>query len=152
MLKGVFLAFCLLGMLAIPVAAAPDGQAMHAQGQAIEQKLKDDLWNNHQTYRLQRYDMNVQQAKSVIVILETYGIDTTKCKATLSTIESKRAALQTALTDKDKEQLQTINAELRTLWQQFRTEVRESIKAKYGITRSVMKNTVSGTMRSGSLS
>lgn len=152
MLKGAFLAFCLIGMLTLPVAAATDGQAMNAQGPIIDQKLKDDLWDNHQTNRLERFAMNVDQAQSVLTILGNYRIDITKCEDTLAKIKGKRSALETALSKKDREQLQTINAELRTLWQQFRTEVRESIKAKYGITRSAMKNTLPGTMQSGSLS
>lgn len=152
MLKGAFLAFCLIGMLTLPVAAATDGKAMNAQGPVIDQKLKDDLWANHQTNRIDRFAMNVKQAQSVITILGNYGIDITKCEDTLAKINGKRSDLETALKEKDKEDLQTINAELRTLWQQFRTEVRESIKAKYGITRSAMKNTLPGTMQSGSLS
>jgi hypothetical protein len=98
----------------------------------VEQGLKDDLWANHQQYRLQAFDMNVQRATGVISILNQYGIDTTACTGTLSTIGSKRSSLETALTNKDREGLKTINADLKTLWKQFRTEMRDAIKEHYG--------------------
>jgi len=129
-LKGTFVAFCLFGMLILPVAATSAGQATN--NHAIDQALKDDLWNNHQQYRLQRFDMNVQRANSVITILNKYGIDTTTCHSTLTTISSKRPALENALSDKNKEELKSVNAELKTLWDQFRQEIRDAIKAHYG--------------------
>jgi len=133
-LRSAFVAFCLIGMLVLPVAAAPAVQGTTAKVSTVDQGLKDDLWANHQTYRLQAYDMNVQRATSVISILNKYGIDTTACTGTLSTIGGKRSALETALTNKDKEGLKTINADLKTLWQQFRTEMREAIRDHYGKT------------------
>jgi hypothetical protein len=131
-LKGAFVAFCLIGMLVLPTAAAPVGQGTTAKVSTVDQGLKDDLWANHQQYRLQVFDMNVQRATSVIGILNRYGIDTTACSGTLSTISGKRSALETALTNKDRNGLKTINADLKTLWQQFRTEVREAIRDHYG--------------------
>jgi hypothetical protein len=130
-LRSAFVAFCLIGMLVLPAAAAPAGQGTTTKVSAIDQGLKDDLWANHQQYRLQDYDMNVQRATSVISILNKYGIDTTTCTGTLSTISGKRSALETALTNKDKEGLKTVNADLKTLWQQFRTEMRDAIRGHY---------------------
>ena len=72
--------------------------------------------------------MNVQQAESVITILEKYKIDTTACQATLTTISGKRSALETALTARDQAKLKTVNAELKTLWQQFRKEIRDAVR------------------------
>jgi hypothetical protein len=129
-LKGAFVAFCLIGMLVLPAAAAPAGQATTAH--AVDQGLKDDLWANHQQYRLQLFDMNVQRATSVISVLNKYGIDTTACTSTLSTISGKRPALETALANKDLKGLKTVNDDLRTLWQQFRTEMRDAIRDHYG--------------------
>jgi hypothetical protein len=131
-LRSAFVAFCLIGMLVLPAAAAPAVLGTTAKVSTVDQGLKDDLWANHQTYRLQAYDMNVHRATSVISILNKYGIDTTACTGTLSTISGKRSALETALTNKDKEGLKTVNADLKTLWQQFRTEMREAIKDHYG--------------------
>jgi hypothetical protein len=131
-IKGAFVAFCLIGMLVLPAAAAPAGQGTTAKVSAVDQGLRDDLWANHQQYRLQAFDMNVQRATSVISILNKYGIDTTACSGTLSTISGERSALETALTNKDKDGLKTVNADLKTLWQQFRTEVRDAIKDHYG--------------------
>ena len=130
-LRSAFVAFCLIGMLVLPAAAAPAGQGTTTKVSAVDQGLKDDLWANHQQYRLQAYDMNVQRATSVISILNKYGIDTTTCTGTLSTISGKRSALETALTNKDKEGLKTVNADLKTLWQQFRTEMRDAIRGHY---------------------
>jgi hypothetical protein len=132
MLKGAFVAFCLIGMLVLPAAAAPTGQATTAKLSTVDQGLKDDLWANHQQYRLQGFDTNVQRANSVITILSKYGVDTSTCQATLSTISGKRSALETALTSKDKEGLKTVDADLKTLWQQFRTDMKDAIKAHFG--------------------
>ena len=131
-LKGAFVAFCLIGMLVAPAAAAPAGQGPTAKVSTVDQGLKDDLWTNHQQYRLQAFDMNVQRATSVISVLNKYGIDTSACSGTLSTISGKRSALETALINKDKDGLKTVNADLRTLWQQFRTEMRDAIGDHYG--------------------
>jgi len=132
MFKGAFIALCLIGMLVLPAAAAPSGHAAKGNASAINQALKDDLWNNHQQYRLQEFDTNVQRATSVITILNKYSIDTTTCQGTLSTISGKRSALATALSAKDQSGLKTINADLKTLWQQFSTETKEAIKAHDG--------------------
>jgi hypothetical protein len=132
MLKGAFVAFCLIGMLVLPAAAAPTGQATTVKASAVDQELRDDLWASHQQYRLAEFDLNGQRANSVITILGKYGLDTTTCQSTLSTISGKRPALETALTTKDKEGLKTINSELKTLWQQFRSDIRDSVKSHYG--------------------
>lgn len=132
MLKGACIALCLLGMLVLPAAAAPAGQMAKGNGSVIDQGLKDDLWANHQQYRLQGFDMNVQRATSVIAILNKYGVDTTTCQGTLATISGERSALETALSAKDQSGLKTINANLKTLWEQFRTEMKDAVKAHYG--------------------
>jgi hypothetical protein len=130
--KGALVAFCLIGMLVLPAAAAPAGQGTMTKLSTVDQGLKEDLWANHQQYRLQFFDMNVQRATGIVSILNKYGKDTTACTGTLSTISGKRSALETALTTKDKEGLKTINADLKTLWQQFRTEMRNAVKDHYG--------------------
>ena len=132
-LKGAFIALCLIGMLVLPAAAAPgNGQIAKMNGSAVDQGLKDDLWANHQQYRLRQFDTNVERANSVITILGKYGVDTTASQAALSSISGKRTDLETALTSKDKESLKTVNEELKSLWQQFRTGMKDALKAKYG--------------------
>jgi len=138
-MKGAFLAFCLIGMLVLPAAAAPTGQATAGQTSAIDQGLKDDLWANHHQYRLQEFDLHIQRANSVIGILNKYNIDTTQMQATLVTISGERAALDTALTNQDKESLKTINADLLSLWKQFAQEMRDSLKAHYTAARAAAK-------------
>jgi hypothetical protein len=127
-----FLALCLIGMLVLPAAAAQTGQAATVKGSAIDQGLKDDLWANLQQYRLQRFDLNVEQATGVIAILDKYGIDTTACQNTLVTINTKRPDLEAALSARDRAKLKTVNAELKTLWKQFFKDIRDALREHYG--------------------
>ena len=143
LMKGAFLAFCIIGMLVLPAAAA--GQASTGQGSAVDQGLKDDLWASHHTYRLQEFDSHVAQANNVIGILGKYSIDTTQMQATLTTISGERAALDTALTNKDQTALKTINADLVADWKQFAQEMKESVKAHYTAARASAQAGASGT-------
>jgi len=131
-IRSTFVAFCLIGMLVLPAVAAPAGQSATMKGNVIDNGLKDDLWANHQQYRLQRFDTNVEQADGVITILGKYNIDTTACQATLTTISGKRSELEAALSARDQEKLKTINAGLKTLWQQFRKDVKDAVRGHYG--------------------
>jgi uncharacterized protein YpuA (DUF1002 family) len=149
-MKGAILAICLIGMLVLPVAAAPVGQGANGQTSAIDQGLKDDLWNNHHQYRLQEFDLHVQRANSVISILNNHNIDTTQMQATLTTISGERATLDTALTNKDKEGLKTINADLLSLWKQFAQEMKDSIKAHYTAVRTTTASTTGTAGTTGS--
>lgn len=130
-LKGAFVAFCIISMLVLPAAAGPLTESTATAG-TVEQGLKDDLWSNHMQYRLARFDMNVRQANAVIGILNTYGIDTTVCETTLSTISTKRAGLEAALEAQDRGNLRTMNEELKTLWKQFLRDVRDAVRSHYG--------------------
>ena len=137
-IKGALLAFCIIGMLVLPAAAA--GQATTTgQASAIDQGLKDDLWASHHTYRLQEFDSHVAQANNVIGILGKYSIDTTQMQATLTTISGERSALDTALTNKDQAGLKTINAALVADWKQFAQETRDAVKAHYTAARAAAK-------------
>jgi hypothetical protein len=142
--KGAFLTFCLIGMLVLPVAASTAGQATTGQASAIDQGLKDDLWANHHQYRLQEFDLHVQRADSVISILDRYYIDTTRMQVTLTTISGERAALDTALTNKDKDGLRTINANLVSLWKQFAQEIKESVRAHCTAARTALRASTPG--------
>lgn len=133
LLAGALVALCLFGMLALPVSAAPTtNPATTAKISTVDQGLKDELWSSHMQYRLARYDLNVQQAAAVITILGKYGIDTSAAQATLDTVKGERAALQAALESKDRTQLKTINEELKTLWKQFRKDIRDAVRSRYG--------------------
>jgi hypothetical protein len=122
-MKGAFLAVCIIGMLVLPAAAA-------GQGSGADQGLKSALWANQQQYRLQEFDNHVQEANSVIAILGQYNIDTTQMQATLASISGERTALQTALANEDRAGLQAVNADLAPLWKQFIQETQESIRAQ----------------------
>lgn len=144
MIKGTFLAFCIIGMMVLPAAAASNGLGTNGNGTQIDQGLRDDLRANHYQYRLSGFDTNVQRATSVIAILNKYGIDTTQPQSTLTTISGKRSALETALSGKDQERVKAINAELKTLWEQFRNEMKQSIKAHFTAARAEAKTRATG--------
>jgi hypothetical protein len=137
-MKGAIIAFCIIGMLVLPAAAA--GQATTTgQASAIDQGLKDDLWASHHTYRLQEFDSHVTQANNVIAILGRNSIDTTRMQATLTTISGERSALDTALTNKDRDNLKTINAALVSDWKQFAQEMKDAVRAHYTAARAAAK-------------
>lgn len=130
--SSAFIALCLIGMLVLPAAAAQTAQKAIIKGNSIDQGLKNDLWASHRQYRLERFDLNEEQATGVIAILDQYGIDTAACKNTLTTISSKRPGLEAALSAPDRAKLKTINAELRTLWKQFFKDIRDALREHYG--------------------
>ncbi|HTY51644.1 MAG TPA: hypothetical protein VMB35_00440 [Methanomicrobiales archaeon] len=124
------LGLVIVAALALPASAAQaDGNA--AGKAAVDPQLKADLWANHHQYRLAHFDLNVQRANSIIGILDKYGIDTTQPQATLATISGERGALDTALTNQDRDALKTINQQLLSQWKQFAQEVKQSIRDHY---------------------
>ena len=129
--KGAFLALCLIGMLVLPASASTTGTITTGKASAIDAGLKDDLWNSHVQHRLAIYDSNVQYAQNILSTLEKYGIDATPAQATLTTISGKRSDLETALQNRDQAALKTINADLLSLWKEFRTEVKDAIRSHY---------------------
>jgi hypothetical protein len=155
-LKGVFLAFCLIGMLVLPVAAAPAGQVvgqgmMNGKANSIDAGLKEDLWNSHMQYRLEAFDMHVQHGTDVIKILNDHNIDTTQMQVTLTTFSGKRSELVTALENQDKDALQKINAELKQLRQDFIKEMRDTIREHYSAVKAVAKTTTTGTISTAAI-
>ena len=135
-------------MLVLPAAAAPVGQGTNVNANAIDQGLKDDLWNNHVTERMQEFNLHVQHATDVIAILNKYGIDTTQMQNTLNSISAKGTELQTALNNKDKDALKTINNDLKELWKQYLQEMRDSIKDHYGKLKAANKPEHNGKHKS----
>ena len=135
------IAMALLGLVLVAALVLPASAAQangNAAGKAakIDPQLKEDLWANHVQYRLQHFDLNIQRGESVIAILGKYGIDTTNPETTLATISGQRSALETALQNKDRDALKTINTNLASLWKQFAQEVKESIKSHYKVGRA----------------
>ena len=133
-LRGAFLALCLVSLLALPAAAAQNGQAMNGKANLIDQELKDDLWTNHVQYRLKAFDMHVQHGTDIIKILTDHNIDTRGMQGTLDTFSGKRSEFQTALENQDKEAVKKINDELRQLRQEFLKEMRDAIRNHYAST------------------
>jgi hypothetical protein len=76
-MKGAFIACCLMGMLVLPVTAAP---AKMSGNTTIDQGLKNDLWSAQGQHRLEVFDANVRQADTVTGILGNHAIDTSRCR------------------------------------------------------------------------
>ena len=127
------LALCLVGMLVLPAAAAQAASAGQAGKMGkVDPALKDDLWTVHKNYRLKIYDLHVEKAGAVITVLENHQCDVTGLNSILGEINSQREPLKTALDNKDRDALKTVNKELKDLWQEFRKGVRDSIRACSG--------------------
>jgi hypothetical protein len=127
------LALCLVGMLVLPAAAAQAARGQQAGKIAkIDQGMKDDLWTVHKDYRLKIYDLHVEKAGAVIGVLDEHGCDVTGLQATLGQINEQRDPLKTALDNKDRDALKTINQQLKDLWQEFLKGFRTSVRSCSG--------------------
>ncbi len=126
-MKGAVIACCLIGMLVLPVAAAPAGQG----NTTIDPGLINDLWSAQEQHRLAVFDANVAHANNVIGILDKYNIDTAAMQATLSQISGQRPALESAFTNQDRTGLKSVNQQLQTLWKQFRQDAKTAVRDHY---------------------
>lgn len=125
------LLFCLVGLLILPAAAAVVGGESAGQGEgAIDQELKDELWNIRVQHRLFDYENHIDAAADAIEVLERYGYDTSGLSATLGEISAQHDALETALNAKDREGLKSINADLRHLWNEYRQEFKQLLRGE----------------------
>ncbi len=115
---------CMVGMLVLPVSAAI-GQP---SGNPINESLKNDLWNVHAHHRLAAFENNVNSTGGAIAVLNQYNYDTTILGAIHKNISGKHDALQTALQNEDRDQLRTINTELKGQWKDFGKEMRQLIR------------------------
>ena len=124
------LGLVLIAALVLPASAAQVNGNGNAYGNAgkIDTGLKDDLWAVYGQYRLQVYDTRVQGANAVVTVLGNHGCPTTDLTATVASIENERSPLSTALTDKDRTALRTVNQDLVKLWKQFAKQARASVK------------------------
>jgi hypothetical protein len=123
--------FCLIGMLVLPAAAVATGGGSVVSGEgAIDPELKDELWGIHVQHRLDVYERNVQAAGDAIEALGRYGYDTIELSDTLDEISENHDPLAAALNDRDREELKSINADLRHLWKEYRQEFRQLLKGE----------------------
>jgi len=129
LITGVLL--CLIGMLALPAAAVATGGGSVVSGEgAIDPELKDELWGIHVQHRIDVYERNVQAAGDAIEALGRYGYDTMELSETLDEISVKHDSLAAALNGRDREELKSINADLRHLWKEYRQEFRQLLKGE----------------------
>ena len=125
------LGLVLIAALVLPASAAQVNGNGNAYGNAekIDTGLKNDLWAVHAQYRLQVFDTHIEGANAVVKVLGDHGCSTTDVAATVASIGNERDALSTALDDRDRTALQTVNQDLVKLWKQFAEETRASVKA-----------------------
>ncbi len=118
----------LVAVFALPAAALAPATGTEKAG--IDPGLKEELWNIHTAHRLDRFDGNVEAAGKAIAALEKYGYDVTGLSATIDAISMNRDSLASALKDKDREELRSINKELFSLWKDFRQETKQLLKGE----------------------
>ena len=119
----------LIGLVA--VFALPATALAPAAGTAgIDPGLKEELWTIHTQHRLDRFDGNVEAAGEAIAALERYGYETSGLSATVDDISGHRDSLATALKDKDREELRSVNKELFSLWKDFRQETKQLLEGE----------------------
>jgi hypothetical protein len=130
LIAGILL--CLVGMLALPAAAAvaTKGESTVLGEGAIDPELKNELWGIHMQHRLDSYERNVKAAGDAIEALGQYDYDTSALSDTLTEISAKHDALEAALNDRDRDELKSINADLRHLWKEYRQEFRQLLKGQ----------------------
>jgi hypothetical protein len=120
---------CLIGILAVPVAAFnPGANGVTSDNGSIDPGLKDELWTIHAEHRLARYDLNVQTAGDVIGALNAHGYSTGNISATLDEIGGEREALSSALQTRDRTALRDINQDLLGLWKNLRQQFRQLLR------------------------
>ena len=117
---------CLAGLLVLPVSAAIAHPV--SSGNPINQSLRNDLWNVHANHRLSAFENNVTAADDTIAVLDHYNYDTSILGAIQSNISQHHDSLAAALSGKDRDQLRTINAELKGLWKDFGREIHQLIR------------------------
>ena len=128
-LAKALLALCLVGMIVLPAAAAPSASAERTGKMSkVDPGLQDDLWNVHKDYRLKIYGLHVEKAQAVTGVLEEHGCDVTELNDILARVEEQREPLTTALANRDRDALKTINQELHQIGQEFRKQVRDTIR------------------------
>jgi len=116
-------------LLALPASALGAGGEPAEMGEGgIDPGLKEELWNIHVEHRLSDFEFHVGAAQDAIAALGRYGYDTAGLSEILSTISAKHDALETALRERDRDQLKAINSELRQLWKEFSQEFRQVLK------------------------
>jgi hypothetical protein len=120
---------CLLGILAMPVAATATGTAPAGLDQApIDPGLKDELWNIHVQHRLDTFDRNVEAAGDAVAALDSYGYAPSELSAILDAISARRGALSEALEARDRAGLKDVNTDLLQLWKDYRQELRHLLR------------------------
>jgi hypothetical protein len=110
---------CLLAVLAVPVTALAPA-AGTVERATIDPGLKEELWTVHAEHRLHRFDGNVEAAGKTIEALEKHGYDASGLSTTLDAINGNRDVLAGALQDRNREELRSVNADLFSLWNDFR--------------------------------
>ena len=80
-----------------------------------------DAWQARETTRLAEFDNRTTTLQNMLTNLTARGIDVTQAQAVLSQITAERDPLKAAFDSHDQEALKTVDSQLKTLYEQFRT-------------------------------
>lgn len=118
----------LIAAFVLPASAAPVTHAQSGAAVRVNKTLRNELWDARTDYRLRIFDAHVDLAGDVIKILNKHDYETDQLSAILAQIEENRTALKSALEDHNRQELRSINMELRSLWVEFLKTIRNIIR------------------------
>lgn len=128
-LLGMGALLCLFAILAVPASASASGAGITGPARnQIDPGLKDALWSIHVQHRLYDFDRHIEAAGDAITALDDYGYDTTDLSGILTDIGGKKGGLTGALNARDRAALKDVNTDLRTLWKEYRQELRQILR------------------------
>jgi hypothetical protein len=101
--------------------APPETGSSDDGREVIEMKF---AWAVREAYRLDELDRRVEKTGGILSNASEKRIDTSAAQAILTRIGEKRPAFESALSTHDKDALEILNKELKTLWEEFRDALR----------------------------
>lgn len=84
-------------------------------------KVKQGNWEHLEEVALMVFDRHITAAENQLEVFETkVGLDATELRAKLDEIKAKRTDLEAAYGAQDRQQVNSVNSEIRALWIEFR--------------------------------
>lgn len=94
-------------------------------GDASLTSLESSYWATRTSEELADFDLRIQRSQTVIDSLQAKGYDNSTAQAKLGEITDKRSSLESALASHDKTQIDTLQQQIGSLWQQLAAIVKE---------------------------
>ena len=95
------------------------------QGDASLASMESSYWTTRTSEELANFDLRVQRSQTVIDSLKVKGYDNTTAQAKLAEIIAKRSSLESALASHDKKQIEPVQQQIGSLWEQLATIVKD---------------------------